>query len=123
MASGAAAAPTLPPLRRTPSSCGKPTSTARPGRSAAASPCHASMSWSRRGSSGRRRGFSGLATGTSCVDHAAALEDPPDMIHSEVIEQVPVVGDVTNDQVRLLADFKRTDAIAATEGGGGVEGQ
>ena len=118
---GASAAPARPPLRRTPSSCGKPISTGRPSRSAAGSSCQNSTTSPRRGSSGRRGRSSGGETGSSRVDHAAPLDDAADMVDPEVIKQVAIIGDVADDQVGLLARLQRAEAVGPAQRGGCVE--
>src|SRR5262249_5749634 len=109
-------------LRRTPSSCGKPMITAWRGISAAKSPHHGSMISPNRGSSGRWVS-TGMRTGSSSVNHSTALDDPPDMVHSEVVKELPIVGYLTDYQIRLLANFNRSYTIGATDGPGRVECQ
>src|SRR5438046_3151840 len=112
MARGASAAPGRPPLRRTPSSWGKPISTGRP-RISAGPPDHSSTHSPRRGSSGRAGGPAGGGVGSSSEDHPAALDDAPDMVHPEVVKQVAVVRPREDDEVGLLADGQRAEAVAA----------
>src|ERR1700720_2685347 len=95
---------------------------ARPGRMAIGSPRQNSTTVSRRGSSARWN-VAGGATGSSREHHPAALDDPPDMAHSEVIKELGVVGNVANDEVRLLADFERAELVAAGKCGGAVQRQ
>src|SRR5262249_48029606 len=123
IARGASAAPTRPPLRRTPSSWGKPTSTGRPGRRSAGPPDQNATPPPSRGPSGGRGVGSDGGAGSSDVDHAAALVDALDMVDSEVIKKAAIIRYRADDEVGLLADRQRADPVAAAERGGGVERQ
>src|SRR2546425_758657 len=82
---------------------------ARPGARGAESPCQNSMISPSRGSSGRRRRSWGGVTGSSCVNHLATLDDPPDMIHPKMVEKMSIVGDIANNQIGLFTDFERAN--------------
>ena len=77
---------------------------------AAASPFQGVITSANRGSSGRRGRSVGAAIGSSCEDHPPPLDDAPDMVDSEMIKEMPIIGNVADDQVRLLTDFQRADA-------------
>src|ERR1700687_3242090 len=94
--------------------------TALPGFSAAGSPFQKSTISPSCGSSARRTTASGGRAGSSRENHPPALDDAPDMVHSEVIKDMPVIRDVEDHQVRLFADLQRTDAVRVSHGNGGV---
>src|ERR1044071_306063 len=122
MASGASAAPGRPLLRRTPSSWGKPSRTARPGLKSAGSPFQRSTASTSRGSSARGRMAPGSWAG-SRSDHTAALDNSPDMVDPEVIKEMPIIGDITNKQVRLFPDLDGPNAIGPPQRRSGVQSQ
>src|SRR5216683_3455405 len=97
--------------------------TARPGFSAAGSPFQNPTISPNRESSARWTSPSGGRAGSSRENHPPALDDAPDMVHSEVIKEMPVVRDVEDHQVGLFADLQGSDAVRAAHRGRRVKCQ
>src|SRR6266852_7916069 len=106
-----------------PSSCGKPTPTAWPLPIFGGSPRQYSTISPRRKSSARWNKYSGGVSGSSRVNHSSSFDDSPDMAHSKIIEQLPVIRYVANDQVGLLANFDGAKPVGAIQSGRGIERQ
>src|SRR5713226_7762504 len=103
-----------------PSSCGKPTSTAWPLPIFGASPRQYSTISPRRKSSARWNRYSGGVSGSSRVNHSPSLDDSPDMTHSKMIEQLPIIRNVADDQVGLLAHLDGAKPVGSPDRGRGI---
>src|SRR6266568_6766040 len=106
-----------------PSSCGNPTSTAWPLRNLGGSPRQYSTISPRRKSSARWNRYSGGVGGSSRVNHSSPFDDSPDMAHSKIIEQLPVIRYVADDQVGLLAHLDGAKSVGSSDGSRGIERQ
>lgn len=49
--------------------------------------------------------------GSSFVNHPATLDHALDLIDPEMGEDLPIVRNIVNDKIRLLADLQRTNTI------------
>src|SRR5216683_5916819 len=106
-----------------PSSCGNPTSTAWPLRNLGGSPRQYSTISPRRKSSARWNRYSGGVGGSSRVNHSPSFDDSPDMTHSKMIEQLPIIRNVADDQVGLLAHLDGAEPVGSPDRGRGIERQ
>src|SRR5713226_42184 len=106
-----------------PSSCGNPTSTAWPLRNLGGSPRQYSTISPRRKSSARWNKYSGGVDASSRVNHSPSFDDSPDMTHSKMIEQLPIIRNVADDQVGLLAHLDGAKSVGSSDGSRRVERQ
>src|SRR6266446_9213591 len=106
-----------------PSSCGNPTSTAWPLRNLGDAPRQYSTISPKRKSSARWNRYSGGVGGSSRVNHSSPFDDSPDMTHSKMIEQLPIIRYVADDQVGLLANFDGAEPIRSSDRSRGIERQ
>src|SRR6516225_12290036 len=56
------------------------------------------------------------------VDHLTPLDRGPHQVHSEMMGQFTVIGDVQNQQVGQLSRFQRSHTIRASQGVRSVDG-
>src|SRR5262245_10208483 len=103
-----------------PSSCGYPTNTAWPLRNFGVSPRQYSTMSPNRRSSARWNRYSGGEGGSTRVNHSPSFDDSPDMRYSKVIEQLPIIRNIANDQIRLLAGFNGAELVGSAHGGRGI---
>src|SRR5262249_45536862 len=74
-------------------------------------------------SSGRWNTSSGGRIGSNREDHATALDDSLDMADSIMVKEMAIIGNIKHEQVRLLADFQRSQTVQSPNRSGRVAGQ